>query len=448
MALFEPSALRDYRNDSQIQDATRGFKMLTRSEFSNWYTPIARSRSKTVQKISQTTTEMIVELYKYVCQGQIGKEYLKHGIGHVYPYRIQGQIFNKDKFDPYTRELRNKYFDARKDKKFDFLVSVKQDAFDAKNLTQEQKNESIVSFIVTELGECKRKPNTVSVNLICSKPGTTFKGNFLLAATMICVKASKYDQELILELAGKYSNIAGFKSYSRVGFDRDPSLYGGRCFNDISNLPMSVQLDSLNNEEIISYVIAKRPTSKLKEELAKIFYLLPNLSATPSNRKLASKLGRLANYYHEVDVDSEPEEEEYFKVIKESKTKETKKQRLLNKIRALTPQNTPVNITQKELKRKADEQTVGKLYLAKRQLKHVVSAEIPMDIQKAPTSSTPRQSRTSRRSRTPIQSRSSPSKSRSTRKNSPKGKAPPQGNKPERKLSRSISRGRTGRRDD
>ena len=368
MALFDANinALNEYRNNPRIKEATEGFVLLTRKEFTDWFMPTERTRSKSKKSMTISNAKLITELLVNVCRNSIGTKYLKSTVGHVIPYRSKGEILPDNKFDPLTQEIRVTYFDARHDHKFDLLVCVKQDVYEASKPTQDEKTDAVVSFIVSELGECKKRPKSMSVNLICSRPIKGFKANFLLAAMMYCVKKSKYTKEVILELAGKYSgNIGGFKSYSRVGFDRDPSLYGFRCFDDIDNLPMSVRVDTLNEEQIIAYAIENRPSSEIKEELGKHFYLLPKIDGN-----LSKQIGKIADFYHELDVGEEPEDEVYKRIIKKEKNKTIKKQRLLDRIKALTPQNTPSRISRSH-KRKAEKSVSATVESAKKKLKRV-----------------------------------------------------------------------------
>ena len=411
MALFDANinALNEYRNNPRIKEATEGFVMLTRKEFTDWFKSTERTRSKSKKSMTISNAKLITELLISVCRKSIGVEYLKSTVGHVIPYRSKGQKLPKSKFDPLTREIREMYFDARHDDKFDLLVCVKQDVYEASKPTQDEKTDAVVSFIVSELGECKKRPKSMSVNLICSRDVKGFKGYFLLAAMMYCVKNSKYTKEVILELTGKYSgNIGGFKSYSRVGFDRDPSLYGFTCFDDIDNLPMSVRVDILKEEQIIAYAIENRPSSEIKEELGKHFYLLPKI-----DKDLSMKIGEIADFYHELDVGVEPDSEVYKGIVTNAKSETVKKQRLLDRIKALTPQNTPSRISRSH-KRKAEESVSTTVKSAKKKLKKVSTER------KSP--GTPRK-----------KSRSSPK--RSTRSNKPK-------------QPRSASRGRVGSRID
>lgn len=408
MSLFDKNidALNEYRDHPRIVEATEGFVMLTRKEFTDWFKPTERTRSKSKKSMTSSNAKLIKELFVSVCRHSIGKSYLKSTIGHVIPYRKKGQRLPDEKFDPLTQEIRESYFDAAKDHKFDLLVCVKKDAYDASKLSQDEKTDAVVSFIVSELGECKRRPRSMSVNLICSRPVKGFKANYLLAAMMYCVKASVYTKEVILELAGKYSgNIGGFKSYSRVGFDRDPSLYGFRCFEDINNLPMSVKVDQLEKEQIIAYAVENRPSYEIKEELGRHFYLLPKL-----DDGLSKKIGEIADFYHELDVGEEPESDEYTKIVKKAKTKSTKQLKLLEHIKALTPQNTPSRITRTK-RRRAEERVSDTVSRAKKKLK---------------------------------QSKSSPSKTQKQSKTSPTRSTRRSLSKKPRKVRRSISRGRIG----
>jgi len=411
MALFDANinALDEYRNNPRIKEAIEGYVMITRKEFTDWFKPTERTRSKSKKSMTISNAKLITELLISVCRKSIGVEYLKSTVGHVIPYRKKGQTLPDSKFDPLTQEIRETYFDARHDHKFDLLVCVKQDVYEASKPTQDEKTDAVVSFIVSELGECKKRPKSMSVNLICSRPIKGFKANILLAAMMYCVKKSKYTKEVILELAGKYSgNIGGFKSYSRVGFDRDPSLYGLRCFDDIDNLPMSVRVDTLNEEQIIAYAIENRPSSEIKEELGKHFYLLPKIDGY-----LSKQIGKIADFYHELDVGEEPEDEVYKRIIKKAKNETIKKQRLLDRIKALTPQNTPSRISRSH-KRKAEKSVSATVKSAKKKLKKVPTERN--------SPGTPRK-----------RNRSSPT--RSTRSNKPK-------------QPRSSSRGRVGSRID
>ena len=109
---------------------------------------------------------------------------------------------------------------------------------------QNKNNESVLGFVIAELGECSREPNVYAVNLICSQSGL---GKLLLGACLYCIKFNDdvSEKRCILELAHAYKNTPGFFMYTKLGFNLDDSLIGeeGECFFDYLHLPMSVSLN-------------------------------------------------------------------------------------------------------------------------------------------------------------------------------------------------------------
>jgi len=125
-------------------------------------------------------------------------------------------------------------------------------ALDILAIVPRNQLDHVLGFILCELGECKVEPNVWSVNLICMTK-TIVKASLLLGAMMFCIKRKpQYEPEAILELAGGYSNLAGFISYTKMGFNRDLDLLIGKdiCFHDVTNLPMSVDISSISFSEI------------------------------------------------------------------------------------------------------------------------------------------------------------------------------------------------------
>ena len=107
-----------------------------------------------------------------------------------------------------------------------------------------KNGDSVLGFVIAELGECAREPNVYAVNLICSQSGL---GKLLLGACLYCIKYNDdvSEKRCILELANAYKNTPGFFMYTKLGFNLDDSLMGeeGVCFFDILHLPMSVTLN-------------------------------------------------------------------------------------------------------------------------------------------------------------------------------------------------------------
>lgn len=164
----------------------------------------------------------------------------------------------------------------------------------------DEDKDQIVSFIIAHLGECRAYYNYWSVNLICSI-GLAGSGQFTLAALLYAAKQDYYrrgitPQKVLLELAAKYTNIAGFISYSRLGFKRDASLYYPEdeknclewttrsCFCeqgtmamscdldliDVSRLTRMLRLDLLPVEDDTDLVSASKPTRAKIDSLGNI----------------------------------------------------------------------------------------------------------------------------------------------------------------------------------
>ena len=133
-------------------------------------------------------------------------------------------------------------------------------ALDILAIVPRHQLDHILGFILCELGECKVEPNVWCVKLVCMTK-TIVKASMLLGAMMFCIKRKpRYEQEAILELAGGYANLAGFISYTKMGFNRDLDLLMGRkiCFHDVTNLPMSVDISSISFAEITRRAMGMR----------------------------------------------------------------------------------------------------------------------------------------------------------------------------------------------
>ena len=239
MSLFEDAALNEYRQNPHVQASLRGHVLLNKSEFMAWMDPpqlrestgTSKSRKdareRTREHVTEVHNEQLQQLASYVCDGIVDD----------YGFQTIDQLINN--VDEY-----------------DVLVAVTPDynavgtSLRTKKVTN-NKMDKVVGFIITELGECKKEPNIVSVNLICARPGTV-RGGLLMGAYLYCLKKQhSYKKIGILELARGYLNVAGFISYTKLGFNKDLSLYGEDCFSDYANLPMSVNLTRMSEETIV-----------------------------------------------------------------------------------------------------------------------------------------------------------------------------------------------------
>jgi hypothetical protein len=139
---------------------------------------------------------------------------------------------------------------AQDERKFDsiFIVDRSQEVI------------MIKGFIVIELGECAMHEQVWSVRLICALPGLgiSLLGSFLycLKNTFIVLNAPAEYQFAVLELSGNYENMAGFMLYTKLGFDKDLSLFRSdcTCFCQMGTLPMKADLSRLSPEVIMGII--------------------------------------------------------------------------------------------------------------------------------------------------------------------------------------------------
>jgi hypothetical protein len=253
MELFETSVLDTYRNDPRIVSALKDVNLLNLSEFKNWFAPPDKKSSR-LEEVARA-------------QGK-GQEYtLRRQASALEKETIAGSVLEElalnvcldKKGDPAIGQTYgiNAVRRAVANAKFDLLVAIEPTPIPARTtLTASQhKLDRIVGFIIAEYGECKRKPTVWSINLICNRPnknGFSIKCNTLLGCFVYCIKNSTYTQEGVLELAGGYSNMPGFICYTKMGFNKDLSLFGRDCFRDFNNLPMICNLSQFTNETIIN----------------------------------------------------------------------------------------------------------------------------------------------------------------------------------------------------
>jgi hypothetical protein len=262
MSIFEDESLDEYRQDDRVIESLRGHILLNKSEFMAWMDPPklreSTGTSKSRKDAREITREHVTEVHNEQLQ-QLAT-HVCNGIVEDYGIETMDQIIND--VDDY-----------------DLLVAVTPDyntvgtAVRTKTITN-NKIDKVVGFIATELGECKKEPNVVSVKLICAKDGT-IRGGLLMGAYLYCLKKQRtYKKMGILELARGYLNIAGFISYTKLGFNKDLSLYGARCFSDYANLPMSVNLTRITEETIINRATEnERRTVNVDEDDSGIYVL-------------------------------------------------------------------------------------------------------------------------------------------------------------------------------
>lgn len=276
--LFSLYKINEYRNNPDIIRVLGGVQLLNYNEFHKWFSDLGEEAIRTLPKrkasmsnpFSHTEERLeeeveinnevalnsaIQNLTKNVCQGIIQKEYVASSLSMSITSR-----------------------------KFDLLVAVAPGyqemglrTVDSPYVRASEKMKMVVGFIIVQKGECETHPNAWAVNLICVRSirlgffSYSIKGSILLGAYLYCIKLSNNSEQLgLLELADGYLNVAGFFSYTKMGFDKNTSIISSDppCFNDISNLPMSVNLIPYTPETIIGLASGSiiRPLSDVKDD--------------------------------------------------------------------------------------------------------------------------------------------------------------------------------------
>jgi hypothetical protein len=135
-----------------------------------------------------------------------------------------------------------------------------------------EKRKKIYGFIISQYGEFKCKPNVFALNLVCANQNA-IKKNFTdnpsfgrkLVALYLCsvlfVKDESINKECVLELGGGVSNISAFLSYIRLGFRADINMFKDQCITDHESLPMSIDLNNVNNISSKSLTRSNRQSS-------------------------------------------------------------------------------------------------------------------------------------------------------------------------------------------
>ena len=120
--------------------------------------------------------------------------------------------------------------------------------------------DTVCGILIAQKGECTEYPDYWTVRLICNLSGSMCKNyatKLLGAYMLILVKMKEkdplnYQKYGVLELAGAYDNLAGYCTYSKLGFIEN---YKFKCaaFNK-NNLLMTSNIDDITIEDIYNTV--------------------------------------------------------------------------------------------------------------------------------------------------------------------------------------------------
>jgi hypothetical protein len=334
--LFESDKIDEYQNDPRMQNVLNGYILINKEDFLRWVTP-THSEKNLTKKIKDSNSRMVKSLFSKICDSRIGEAYTKASFSHVFP-----------KYNEEIQKARMIFDTGRyKDHKFDWLAAVHPDYL--KRTSIDEKADAVENFLITELGECRKLRNTISVNLICSaKVNAEVKGYHLLGAMMYCIKSSKYEKSAVLELAGRFRNVSGFYSYSTVGFERDETLFGNDCFSDPNNLPMRVKLGrGISLDTIIDHA-SGNVVPNVNDE-TNLFenkqYFIKN-KKVPAVQKEQLTLVEFAELLYDFDIDNKANLRNnmyYNNIVQGAKNKTEKRNRIIEQIKINTPNNTQVS---------------------------------------------------------------------------------------------------------
>ena len=234
--LFSSEILTQYREDPRIVRSLKGVVLLNLDEFLSWFYPAGLSMRRTA--ISSLVTDTVAKINR--SKREMAKDVLRQlpRLLCLHPETNNPMIGLEYGIDSIDKLLsRNAIFDVI------FAITP----YEGHSSNKEKLN-MINGFIITQMGECYIKPYVHGIKLICTTRAV--KSILLLGAYLYCIKNSpQAEQDGFLDLAGGYRNMSGFIAYSRMGFNKDPSL--ADCSSVISSLPMSVDISTLSNQIII-----------------------------------------------------------------------------------------------------------------------------------------------------------------------------------------------------
>jgi hypothetical protein len=155
-------------------------------------------------------------------------------------------------------------------KKFDIIVLV-----DSSRSNKQIKEEKVIGFLMTELGECRDAENVYgivpSLNLICAPRKHTHStetatekdcksgscgviGRVLIYMYLSALKRKGHSHG-ILELANIYCNLKGLCLYSKFGFREDVSMKEPSCFDQRWTLSMVCELGKINQDLLLWWIV-------------------------------------------------------------------------------------------------------------------------------------------------------------------------------------------------
>lgn len=288
-----------------IRESLGGYELLNYSQFMNWWNDYLHYPNGVNEDIKDSINESFNKIFTSKCQ-DLNTGYIDGAIDSLKNnpnFDVLFAVYNKsniilDKQNPSENEI-NEY--------------------------QSRKSDSVGGFIIVQKGECKNLPqtqtavtnddfkNVYSVFLICTsiisnstmdrifgkKTPPPIKGQLLMGAYLFSIKSNESLPQIgVLELLSGYTNIPGFISYSKLGFEKDLNLYGKGCFTSLTNLPMSNYWITKEPDEIIQAVTTVKGLEIDKEPIEIIQFYKSNKDV-----KKKERLGVFCNILYRIELE-------------------------------------------------------------------------------------------------------------------------------------------------
>ena len=320
--VFTPDRMRQFRSNPIFQAKREEYEideLVTFDEFMDRFIPKLKFSSRIAQRKSinknpddtdqqqQHPYDKILRTLGSDMAKSIGTTVCSKNVNEGYINNVFTKIIEDYMARNRTEEEKAKYPTIREAPIYDVCISLTSQKLIETNegrersvakfkdtLTSQKKNYEIktkkvqtdflrtrvTGLLISHYGECSEFRNRYSVSLICMRneevTNSKMKGHVIMGCFLYCLKL-KFDEAaklprglypsspiVILELADSYKNLAGFKSYSKLGFEEDTKhLRISECYRHTGLLPMKVNLDRFQSaDEILEYAVEVKKIDK------------------------------------------------------------------------------------------------------------------------------------------------------------------------------------------
>jgi hypothetical protein len=293
-----------------IQKSLGGYELLNYSLFMNWWNDYLRYPNGLNESIKASINGYFKEIFTSKCE-DLNPGYIHRAIdslGNNPNFDVLFAVYNKSNVillneNPSENEIK-KYQSLKSDSVGGFIIVQKGEC---KNLPQTQtsvanddfKNVYSVFLICTSSNSSNDSLDKLFGKIISKKSPPPIKGQLLMGAYLFTIKSNEslLPQIAVLELLSGYTNIPGFISYSKLGFEKDLNLYGNGCFTSLTTLPMSNYWITKEPHEIIQ-ALAEDVELVIDKEARTII----NFYKSNKDVKKKERLGVFCNILYRIEL--------------------------------------------------------------------------------------------------------------------------------------------------